>query len=384
MKILHVIAGMPPEGGMAESVPTLSLYLRRLGHEVVLATLSGSMSEAATRAEQEGVRLIRFVPSWPRCLYFSWQMLMELNGLCEDADVVHVHGAWTFPVWWGGYCALRTRKPLIRSPRGCLAPARLRRSTWKKRIAGVLCDNRFLRKASVIHVTCEAERHEAEMYFQKMERALPPIAMVPNGIEVDAWQGSRDRSVIDQKWVACRGKRVVLFLGRINPIKGLDLLVKAWRNACLEDWHLLIVGPDEHGYRACVETFFDDTNTRAQVTFGDPVYGEEKREVMRAADIFILPTYNENFGIAVAEALAAGVPVITTKGAPWSELASECCGWWVDIGVEPLANALRDAMNLTDEERRGMGENGQRLVERKYQWKTVVNQMVELYETIVK
>jgi glycosyltransferase involved in cell wall biosynthesis len=143
------------------------------------------------------------------------------------------------------------------------------------------------------------------------------------------------------------------------------------------------------------------------VTFGGPRYGDEKVAVMQAADLFVLPTHSENFGIVVAEALACGVPVITTKGTPWGELEkcvnallrycvnkaitqsgnqafhAERAGWWIDIGVEPLARALVEAMGLTDEERRAMGENGRRLVEAKYQWPRIAGEMEKVYEKCV-
>ena len=387
MNILYVIAGVQPGSGMAEAALMLCRHLRRLGHEITLATLDGETNEIVSDSEQEGVRVVRFPSSWPCTLYFSWQMLQEMRSLCKTVDLVHVHGMWTFPVWWGCFCALWTGTPLVISPHGCLSAKRLRRSALKKRIAGFMFDRRLLRSASAIHVTCDAEQHELEAYFQKMNESIHPVvSIVPNGVDVDVWRGVQDRTIIDQHWPTCRGKRVILFLGRIDPIKGLDLLIDAWRLVVSEfpDWHLLIVGPDEHGYAAHVQALIESASVGSQTTLGRSVYGEEKRSLMRASDVFVLPTYNENFGIAVAEALAAGVSVITTKGAPWAELLSEHCGWWVDVGVDSLADALREAMNLTDDERRVMGENGRRLVERKYQWKMVATQMIELYEKAMK
>jgi len=436
VRILHIVAGLPPGGGIAESVPALCRHLRQLGHEVTLATLDGALSEAAQAAEAAGVRLMRFAPSFPRALYFSWSMLRGLSSLVREADVVHVHSNWTFPVWWGCRYAVRAHKPLAMSPQGCLAPARLRRSAWKKRAAGFFFDRRYLCASSLIHATCEAERQEIEAYVQGRRVPVPPVAVVPNGLEVDAWRGNGGRAVVDAYCPASRGKRVVLFLGRIDPIKGLDLLIGAWRSAARDypDWHLIIAGPDERGYASVVKAEIENANVAASVTLCGPVYGEKKRALVSAADLFVLPTYNENFGIAVAEALAAGVPVITTKGAPWSELlgsgeselsaisrgsgvgegrqggavrdaftgmvnvpklntpnplnalpptANGRCGWWVEIGVEPLVDALREAMSLTDDERHAMGRNGFALVERKCHWETVAQQMIRIYRGLI-
>jgi glycosyltransferase involved in cell wall biosynthesis len=215
---------------------------------------------------------------------------------------------------------------------------------------------------------------------------------------------------------------MVLYLGRLHPLKGLEMLVEAWGRLhdaqhqspqpSMEHWRLVIAGPDEQGTLAALERQSRELGHMESIDFAGPVYGEEKERLLDAADIFVLPTRSENFGIVVAEALAAGVPVITTKGAPWAELLGQdsCddsvvvrerikgagvkgervkkevgggrCGWWVEVGVEPLTEALREAMSLTDEERWAMGENGRRLVEKKYRWEAVAEQMMELYTHI--
>lgn len=423
MRVLHIVAGLPPGGGLAESVPNLCRHLRQLGHEVTLATLDGLLSEAARAAEAAGVRLVRFAPSFPRALYFSWQMLRRLPALVRAADVVHVHSLWTFPVWWGCRCALRARKPLVMSPRGCLDPVRLRHSAWKKRLVGRI-DRWCLRRAAVVHATSEMERGWGERFLRppsgrKIEgkRGGGLQVVVPNGVSLRPLSGRK----IEGK----RGegnRRMVLYLGRLHPLKGLEMLVEAWGRLhdaqhqspqpSMEHWRLVIAGPDEQGTRAALERQSRELGHMESIDFAGPVYGEEKERLLDAADLFVLPSRSENFGIVVAEALAAGVPVITTKGAPWAELLGQdsCddsvvvrerikgagvkgervkkevgggrCGWWVEVGVEPLAEALREAMSLTDEERWAMGENGRRLVEKKYRWEAVAEQMMELYTHI--
>ena len=428
MRILHIVAGVPPGGGIAESVPSLCRHEQSQGHRVTLAVVDGSMSEAALAAEAAGVRLVRYAPSFPHAFYFSWQMLAGLPRLIRESDVVHVHSNWTFPVWWGCLAARRLGRPYVISPCGCLSPERRRRSARKKRLAGWFFDRRCLADAALIHATCEAERCEVDAYLAEAGKHAPHVEVVPEGIDVQAWAIAPDRRFLENRFPACCGKRTALFMGRLDPLKGLDLLVEAWRmvGANVVAWHLLIVGPDEQGYAARINKMIDRTGLRDQVTLAGPVYGEERRILLNSAAVFVLPTYNENFGIAVAEALACGVPVITTKGAPWAELEncgnalmrecdSEKCvnalmpdfvtegvvenkairqsgnqaflparaGWWVDIGAEPLAAALREAMSLTDEERHLMGKNGRRLVEAKYRWEEVAKQMVAVYEKCV-
>jgi glycosyltransferase involved in cell wall biosynthesis len=277
--------------------------------------------------------------------------------------------------------------------------------------------------------------------------------VIPNGVDAAAFAGTGDREAISRRWPECQGKRVALFLSRLHPLKGLEMLIDAWAEIPHAGWQLLVVGTDEAGHEAEIKARVERRGLAGAVTFGGPRYGDEKVAVMQAADLFVLPTHSENFGIVVAEALACGVPVITTKGAPWGEILGEDgssaspggaagssappdgaagssappggaagssaspggvagssaspggaagssaspggaagssapgaagsngrCGWWVDVGVDPLARALEEAMSLTDEERRAMGENGRRLVEAKYQWPMIAARMARVYE----
>lgn len=430
MRILHIVAGLPREGGgLSELVPAFAREAALLGHDVSIATVAGEndvLSDAAAVAVRCGVKLLRFAPAPPRRLFFSAGMLRGLCGAVAAADVVHVHSNWTFPVWWGCHLALSFRKKLVLSPQGCLERERLKRSAWKKRIAGWLFDRRFLRRATVIHATCDAEAYGIRSYLGAAEGALP-ITVIPNGADSELLLSRPTRDAFDAKWPACQGKQVVLSLSRLNPLKGLDLLVSAWGRVSdpFPAWHLLIAGPDEGGHERRLRQAVQAAGISSRVTFCGPLYGADKAMAMRNASLFVLPTRNENFGIAVAESLACGVPVITTKGAPWAELmgnsesaeALKCesskvpesvaakganqantdnlrtielpnsitssgrCGWWVDIGAEPLARALREAMGLSAEELRAMGESGRRLVERKYTWSAVAARMVAAYSS---
>lgn len=429
MRILHIVAGLAQSGGgLSELVPIFAREAARQGHEVTLATVAREADEfsAATRdAQEEGVRVVRFKPCWPHFLFFSCKMLLGLRRMVEGVQVVHVHSNWTFPVWWACHCARVSGTPFVMTPHGCLDSVRLRLSAWKKRLAG-LFDTYYLKRAAVIHATCEAEAEGVRTYLGRTPRQ-PEIVVIPNGVDVEAFWGVADRAGFDRRFPACKGARVVLFMSRLHPLKGLDYLLEAWRCVAGDHpgWCLMIAGPDEKGYGERLKRKVQSLGLESRVTFCGPVYGEEKVQVMQNAELFVLPTRSENFGIVVAEALACGVPVITTKGAPWSELlgrgeselstisrgdaigergemappkklkalsqlnklppaANGRCGWWIDIGVEPLAAALKEAMRLTDEVRRAMGENGRRLVERRYRGEAVAERMSVVYSEILK
>ena len=200
--------------------------------------------------------------------------------------------------------------------------------------------------------------------------------------------------------------KIVLFVSRIHPKKGLINLVDAWgilkKKSVCEQWKCVLAGPNEDGHLNQVMAHAKTVGVVDDFEYVGPVLGETKDKLYAEADIFVLPTFSENFGSVVIEALSQGCPVITTKGAPWAELLGgrnedRCqkdsanervvagrCGWWVDIGVEPLVETLGEAMSLTDEERYQMGINGRRLAESKYTWPSVAQKMSKAYETLIK
>ena len=382
MRILHVVAGLSPAGGgLAEVVPRLAAEAVRQGHEVTVATVAdpgAALSEAADAAASAGVRVARFAASWPAAVYFSWPMASGIASLVAGADIVHVHSQWTFPVWCGSRAALLVGKPLVMSPHGALDPVRLAHSAWKKAAVGPI-DRGLLRAATVVHAASAIEERWILDYVRprgdtaRDDARRPCVRRIPMGVDVGAAEPRRHRPATRE--------RTVLALGRLHPLKGLDLLLAAWSGVCrtgaAKGWRLVIAGPDEQGTRATLEATIRDEAIPG-VTVAGPIHGAEKAAALAAADLFVLPSRSENFGLVVPEALAAGLPVITTTGTPWSEIEGTC-GWWVDVGAEPLAAALGAALGLSDDERAALGERGRALVERRYRWDVVGREMTALY-----
>lgn len=184
MRILHLLADLPLAGGLSKSVPSLCAAEQRQGMEVTLVSRMCVLPPAAERAKAAGVVIVGYRPTPPQFLYFSWDMLRHLACLVAQADVVHVHSQWTFPVWWGCWLALRYKKILVMSPRGCLDPVRLNHSRWKKRLVGWM-DRWLLRRASIIHATCEAEAGWVRVFLepQNPQKCAKVIVVVPNGVD---------------------------------------------------------------------------------------------------------------------------------------------------------------------------------------------------------
>jgi glycosyltransferase involved in cell wall biosynthesis len=290
-----------------------------------------------------------------------------LQHAVRTTDVIHNHGLWLMPNVSAGRAAASGPTPLVISPRGMLAPAALAFSRVKKRVFWALLQGSAIRGAACIHATSEQEYAEIRGFG-----LANPVAIIPNGIDLP--------DLPARPTARPAAERVVLSLGRIHPKKGLGRLIHAWSKVEVghPGWRLKIVGPPEAGH---------DNELRAlaiglgltRVFVQGPIYGDAKTTAYWDADIFILPTLNENFGLTVAEALAAGTPVISTKGAPWSALESEGCGWWIDHGVEPLAAALARAMALPREALKLMGGKGREWMARDFAWDRVAHEMLGVY-----
>lgn len=274
------------------------------------------------------------------------------------------------PNVYAGRAAARAGTPLIVSPRGMLSPGALAYSRWTKRLFWHVLQGPAYAQAACWHATSTQEAEELRAFGIRA-----PIAVIPNGIDLPA---PRPRAR------AMGAPRAILFLGRLHPKKGLDRLIEAWAALAAErpGWHLRVVGPDEAGHRAEIVAHIARLGA-PRVTFDGPLYGAERDAALAEADLFVLPTRSENFGLTVAEALGAGTPAIVTKGAPWFGLEAHRCGWWIEQGVPSLVEALRAATALTDAERAAMGARGRDWVGREFAWPGIAEQMRALYRWTV-
>jgi glycosyltransferase involved in cell wall biosynthesis len=370
MRAVHVIAGLDPaHGGPSYTVPRLCQALGLAGAEARLLSVAG--------AERGGIapgaeRTCCFPCDWARVpilgdLRCSSGLARALHELAPKSDVIHNHGLWLMPNVDAGRAALFVRKPFIVAPRGMLAPAALAFSRLKKRVVWAMLQGEVVRRAACIHATSEQEHDEIRNFGLNN-----PVAVVPNGIDLPE-PAPRSTS-------ATTANRVLLSLGRIHPKKGLDRLVRAWATveAAHPDWRLRIVGPDELGHAGELAALAAKLKTQ-HVSVEKSISGEAKTVAYQQADLFVLPSLNENFAVTVAEALAAGTPVIATKGAPWRALQNKGCGWWIDHGVEPLAAALASAMVMTREELQAMGAKGRAWMARDFSWDRVARDMLDVY-----
>jgi glycosyltransferase involved in cell wall biosynthesis len=366
----HVIAGLAPQnGGPSYSVPRLADALSAAGCDTTVYTVADPLC-----ASIQSDKASAFPQAWASVpllskMRLSSELAKALRRNTEKVDVIHNHGLWLMPNVAAGRIAAKARKPFIVSPRGMLSAAALRFSTRRKQLFWFLFQRSAVSKAAAWHATSPEEAHDIRAFGIDA-----PIAVVPNGIDLAPSVADHDPS---------RVRRTALFLSRIHPKKGLPNLITAWSKISAQrpTWQLVVAGPDENEHRAELEALAARLGTTS-VRFVNAVYGAEKHQLLTSADLFVLPTKSENFGLAVAEALSTGIPAIVTKGAPWSGLATERCGWWIDHGVEPLITALLEATALPSTARRDMGSRARSWVARDFSWETVAHQMIDLYEWV--
>lgn len=370
MNVTHVIAGLArADGGPSYSVPALCAGLvERCAAVRIRFVAQGDRDVAKVDAR---VDLIGHAGGpWPGSLLKgSPSLRAAVEDDARSGAILHGHGLWLLPNLYPAWAKARwPEAKVVYSPRGMLAPAAMAISAWKKKPVWHLWQRAALERADCLHATAESEYREI-----RSAGLRNPVCVIPNGIDLSP----PDDGVADRP----AGPRTLLSLGRIHPKKALDVLVKAWARleATHSDWSVRIVGPSEGGHAEDLTALARSLGL-SRLSVEGPVYGGDKVAAYRSASLFVLPTLNENFGISVAEALAAEVPVISSKGAPWAGLEREGCGWWIDHGVDPLVATLEAAMALDGDVLAGMGRRGRAWMARDFGWPRVAEDMQAVYE----
>jgi glycosyltransferase involved in cell wall biosynthesis len=372
VRLLHLLPTYLPatrDGGPVFSVDGLCRALVRAGHQVEVLTTNAGCEGAVVpgQAVDRGGVTVRYfaVPAFYR-LRWSPGLGRALEERIGQFDLLHLHSVFVWPIWAGANAARRSRVPYVLSPRGMLVKDLIRRkSRWAKTAWINLVERRNLAGAAAVHVTSQAEADALR------ELALPVTRVVdiPNGVDVPP--GERAGTEAGPQ---------LLFLGRINWKKGLDRLVRAL--AHVPGAQLAIVGNDEENYAGELRRIVAQAGVGERVRFLPPAYGAEKWQLLRSARCFVLPSYSENFGNAVLEAMAAGCPVVVTPEVGVAELVRRSGAGLVTDG-EPaaLARALQQVLG-DPAASEAMGRAGC-LAARDYDWDSVARRMADMYRSIL-
>lgn len=371
IRVVHTIAGLRADhGGTSRSVPVLvdTLLMQGIDAHLIAGIPAGKTSDSRPLANNCCSHFIA-----KSALFRQWgvpsQFSRALDARVRAADkplLVHDHGMWLATNHAVSKWASRNHLPRIVSPRGMLSAWAMNHRRGKKKLAWWTYQKDDLEGATAFHATSKAEAKDIRSLG-----FLQPIAVIPNGINVPA--------DLQQTTKPSR-ERQMLFLSRIHPMKGLLNLVHAWKLAeVAPEWRLIVAGPDAEGHQRNVAQTVAKLGIGDVVLFPGEITDEEKWSWYQRADVVVLPSFSENFGLVVAEALAAGTPVITTTATPWSELPAKNCGWQVSPSVGGLAGAIHEATTMSPETLQQRGKQGANWVRGHFRWQDIAAQMIEFY-----
>ena len=379
MKVLTFLTNIDQaKGGPSRSVPLFVRGLAELGVDITLMVIkSDDMNLHALDGTSVKVHLLS--PTYKK---------NDLKNFVEKEhfDIIHGQCIWEPLFHQMRVVADKFKTPYILSPRGTMEPWSLQQKRWKKQIARWLYQDRDLKRCACIYTTAQMEAdHLRDLGFNN------PICIIPNGIETEGYPCRADMSIV---------KKQILFLSRVHPKKGIEVLIDAFARLYEEfqDWSIVIVGNGENEYRQSLKSRVKELGLEECISILDPVFGNAKIQLYQESSIFCLPSYSENFGMVIAEALSCGVPAITTNGTPWQLLNGEVrtmgarldclgdnkrTGWCIDLSVDTLEKTLREAMMMPSNELYEMGQRGSVLVNSNFNYRSVAKMNKVLYEWII-
>lgn len=377
MNILHVIPDLAPEtGGPVIAVLGLAAAQAALGHNVSIASTNWGLKESPNI---EGIKFHLFP-----CRYDYWRWSPALRKFLmrevSNYDVVTVESLWQYPTYVAAK-ACRTRGvPYVVSTNGMLDEWSLAQKAWKKRPYLFLLERATLEGAAAIHATSKGEFNNSHLEGWNVGKLVIPL-----GINPSIYNELPDQSDFFNRYPALSGKRIVLFLGRLHYKKQPDVAIRAFQRAChdKENTCFVIAGDGSAEYVKYLERLAEDLGVRGNVFFTGLLQDEAVREAYRAATLFILPSWQENFGLSVVEAMAAGCPVIISKQI---DLAGDIESAGAGLAVSPNAEENAEAISLlleSDQLRARMGKAGRKLVFEKFTWEKCALSFTEAMEDIL-
>lgn len=374
MRIAHLIASISrANGGISESSRRLCQILPDIAAcDVRVLSLHDRYTDLDA-------------PSWlplkplclpvvgPRAVGYSPGMGSALREM--DADVTHVAGLWMYPSVASRRWSRTSGRPYVVSPHGMLDAWALQNAAWKKKLAAGLFERAHLSHAACLHALCRSEADSIRAYGLRN-----PICTVPNGIDVPASLRASDPPPWRDRWpVDCR---VMLFLGRLHPKKGLMQLLEAWSRVRPRDWRLAIAGWDQGGHQAALESVVAERGLSGDVMFCGPLFGPAKAAALSSASGFILPSFSEGLPMTVLEAWACEIPVLMTEACNLPEGFAADAALQIDTDPDRLAQSMLTFMQMSEADRGAMARRGKELAATHFSWERVARELYAVYQWV--
>ncbi len=380
LKVLHLTTSLSRRGsGVIRAILGLTAGQRHLGHRAAVL----GVKDRFTAIDMQPFHHLDIKAKQavgPTGFGLSLSLMAELRHLAPSLDVLHSHTLWSFPHWLAGLTT-RPRRPLVIAPHGALDPWALARPRFRKRLAWTLFDKKALAKAA-----CFQALSTGEVSALRRLDLPDPIALIPNGIHPGDYDNLPPRRLFTDVFPPARDRRLLLFLSRLHPKKGLLHLVAAWAEVAKDhpDWLLVIAGPDDSGFRSKLERMTKALGVTHSILITGPLTGPLKLAALNAAEALVLPSFSEGFTIALLEALACRRPILITPQCYFSEAIQAGAGLTIQSPTAAAtARGLRDLLSLSETERRQMGRKGRALVEQHYTWEISAQKTVQLYHWLL-
>ncbi len=389
MKVLQIVPSISlVYGGPSQMVLGLSAALAKAEIDVTILTTNsnGDTGQApldvplGVPVEQEGYKIIYFPCSPFRRYKFSLPLLQWLNQQAKNYDIAHCHALFSPVITAAATIARYQKLPYILRPLGTLDPADLQKKRRLKQIYGNLLERPNIAGSAALHFTTEEEANISYRDGVNTQNLIIPLGVnLPNSLPKKG--ETRERLNIENDIP------LLLFMSRIDPKKGLNFLIEAAETLIKKGFkfHLVLAGsnPQDPGYEEKIKQQINDSSLAQYTTITGFVRGDLKLSLLQDADLFILPSYYENFGIAVAEAMAVGTPVIISEGVYiYPDVKNYNAGWVTKLEVEELTNALETAIT-SSQLREEKGKNAYQLVKDKYSWQAIAKQVIEGYKRFI-
>jgi len=385
MKILHVIPALAYGfGGPTQAVLEICKGLVKYGTDVTIFTTNADIKKKLDvpinkEVNLDGIKIFYFSIDFFHRYKFSFDLIDAIKKKIKDFDIIHIHSLFQFPTLISSYYARKFNKPYIIRPLGQLDPFLLRRHRLRKLFDLYILERKNIEYANYLHFTTEEEEKLARKSGLKFSSFVLPL-----GIDLENFKNLPDWGEFRKKYPETKDKRIILFLGRISFKKGLDILIEAFYQLCKirEDIHLVIAGPDDEGYGAKIKTLVKKRNILDKVTFTGMLLGKDKLSAFRDSDIFVLPSYSENFGLAVIEAMVCGLPVvISNKVNLYPYIQNREAGIVVEPEEFSLYNGLKKILDDPVLSLK-LKENARMLIREKFSIDRIIPQLVDIYKKL--
>lgn len=379
INVFHIIGYLAPcYGGPPKFALNLGKAMGKYGFDSCWwATANAEEKKELTYL---GKKTFLFSSRYPRSWYRSPELGRELREQIQGADILHLHQIWDYPLWIAAKIARRAGKPYIVSTHGIFGQNR-RYEGLKKRIYLKLLARFILKNASAIHTM-----NIHEVNGLKKLGIHTPCVLIQNGIDMNEFQTMPTPDVAERTWSILKGKKVVLFLSRISPEKGLDVLIQSWKHVIAEqpDALLVVAGPDIKGYLNNVRKMVHSSGLKDSVMFSGFIQGDMKKALLNRANMFVLPSYSEGCSTVLLEALSTGKPCVVTTGCNLPEVQEAGAGFVVPNGDQyALYCSMLNILALSDLKRKEMGDCGRKIVSNSHTMDIVAEKMATVYRRIL-